>query len=70
VAACLKSQAAPRLWREMHQTATPPLEADQEARPAAPWILSRIEPGATREDASWTGDFGNTLGHAWMEYVR
>lgn len=70
VAVCLKSQTAPRLWRAMHESATPPARPDQGRRPAAPWILSRLEPGIRRDDALWTGDFANCLGHAWLEYAR
>ncbi len=78
-----QARQAPRLWRQMHETADQrlgPLATRADMPPAAPWIADRIEigsalamqvaaqEGTTDSLPDWTGAFSALIGWAWMEY--
>lgn len=63
-----RSRCGARLWRRLHETATP-LATGTDWTPPPPWVADRIEAGsALHLDAMhWTGDFARCIAWTWMD---
>ncbi|MCE6967113.1 hypothetical protein [Cereibacter sphaeroides] len=72
IGVALDPDAAPDLWRALHETSSVPVVTNPDHPPRAPWIADRIEPAASHhlDAAFWASDFSRCLAWAWVEKMQ